>query len=328
MNRGVPSLIHNIWSIAKGTIENMKNVFILANSFSSRTFLYQIDYLLNLNIREIYLLDENHDCSEIYNINTKVRLVPSQKMDEYIRISDIVLILQDEYIPQSTIDHIKLLITKKNALIIIDNPWLADTPINNTLEKNINYNTLPVVLQIVFGRYTQHYCTEILMNKILTEEGVPFIQKFSVETSTLIEQLARYGILNENILRTKHNDSYSVIVKTVYVNKYKTLSNDADFFKFMKMLAPSYILMNISSNFLINNNVKDIFIHKYAKPINVMIKSPYLETELTKSQCGTYCAELDVDDNDVFSPISKKLSTYLKDDILANLSMPEDVTII
>ncbi len=308
----------------------MKNIFIISNSFSTRTILYHIDYLLNFSIGKIYILQENHDYLEAHNISNKVVLVSSEDIDKYIYTSDVVLILQDKYMPRKTIDHIKLLVTEKNKLIIVDNPWSVNNPAENKLNKGIRYDTNPVILQIVFGEYTQHYCTEILLNKILSNEDVPFIQDFSIETLSLIEQLSQYGIINKKIIQSKQSNlnNYSVVVKSLHVNQYREMSKDKKFIEIMGVLSPSYIIMNISLNCIINDSMKNMFIHKYNKPIDIIVKSPYVEIDLTHSKCSTYCASLDVDLNKTYSPTSSYFEKQLQVDLFAKISLPKDIVII
>lgn len=308
----------------------MKNIFVLSNSFSTRTILYQIDYLLNFKIGKIYILQENHDYMEVHNISNKVELVSSEDIDKYIYISDVVLILQDKFMSPKTIDRIKLSVTEKNKLIIVANPWFVNNPAENKLNEGIRYDSNPIILQIVFGEYTQHYCTEILLNKILSNEEVPFIQEFSIETLSLIEQLSQYGIINKKIIQSKlcNRNNYSVIVKSLYVNQFRVLSKDKKFIEMMELLSPSYIIMNISSNCIINDSIKDMFVHKYNKPISLIVKSPYVETDLTHSKCGTYCAAFDMDIDKTYSPTSSYLEKQLQVDLFAKIALPKDIVII
>ena len=137
-------------------------------------------------------------------------------------------------------------------------------------------------------------------------------------------------MLIKKIIQSEHldNNNYSVVVKSLYINEYRDFIKNENFINALRALAPSYIVMNISSNCLINDNLKDIFIYKYDQPISVMVKSPYLETDLTKSKCGTYCVKLDEDTNEAFSPTSHNLENFLAVDLLAKISFPADIIII
>lgn len=308
----------------------MKNIFILSNSFSARTISYQIDYLFNFEIGKVYILKENHEYSEICSINNKIELVSSEDFDKYIYMSDIVLILQDKYIPQKIIEHIKLLVSENTKVVIIDNPWSEDHCVINKPSAEVKYDTVPVVLQVVFGEYTQHYCTEILLNKILSNNNVPFVQLFSSETLSLIEQLLKYDLINKGMIKSmqRETEDYSVVIKSLYVNEYIELSKDEKFFEIMRKISPNYIMINLSSNCVNDENLKNIFVYKHNKPIDVIVKSPYIEIDLTKSKCSTYCGTLDVDSDKRYTPTSSALEKELQIDLFAKISLPNDIVVI
>ena len=52
----------------------MSSVFIFSSALSARTIIYDINYLLNTEIKEIILLKENHRATENFNMCGNIKV--------------------------------------------------------------------------------------------------------------------------------------------------------------------------------------------------------------------------------------------------------------
>lgn len=309
----------------------MKNIFILSNSFTERTILYHLDYIFDFSINHVFILKENHDITEEFDSNN-IKVIISDDINECVLNSDIIFILKNDNIPKKTIKIVETLVKNlKKEIICIANPWYEDIADENILNENIKYNNVPVILQIFVGQFTQNYCTEILLNKILSNKNVKFIQEFSKETESLIKQLKIYNILNNNILKCKESKSeeYNVVVKSLHINNIYDLQKDKKLFEIISYLAPNYVIINTHFNFNIDEKIYDLFIYKYNINLNTIIKSQYLLDQ--QNERATYCNK-DIyfrkSHKNIYSINSKNLEKNLVLDLFSKIALPKDVFII
>ena len=79
----------------------MANIFIFSNAFLTRTFIYKIGYLLNINIDKIILLKENHSLEERFQFVDQIKVETYANIDFCVSCSDCVIIINDKYLQKN-----------------------------------------------------------------------------------------------------------------------------------------------------------------------------------------------------------------------------------
>ncbi len=244
----------------------MKDIFIFSDAFTARNLSYEIEYLCNININNIYLPYENHNRNERFNSGSNVKVCICDSLDECINNSDIIIVANPT---------MNLQTYNNKETIFITNPWVCDSTGEieySTNAKSINFNK-PLIAIVSIGKYTDQYCIEILVNKILHENNAKIMQFFSPETHSVINDFARAGILNTNLYPCMPKD-YDVLVSS-----YKPINGTVELLKIVNNIMPDILIICVDG-IVCNTKEIDSFL-KILPKSTIIIKSSYISYEVS-----------------------------------------------
>ena len=132
-----------------------------------------------------------------------------------------------------------------------------------------------MILSISVGEFSQQYCIEMLLNKILSKEGVDYLQKFSNSTNHLIAQLSKYGILRNdiNLQLNKQLGNEQVIVHAISIEDLSDPNIETNFFK---NITPDFIIVSCMADYTNCDELYNYLWYKFGLKIDMLVVSPYL----------------------------------------------------
>lgn len=285
----------------------MINIALLTNSITDRTLIFNLSYVLNEPINNIFLLAENHNFNEVFYNHENIYIC--NNIDEAINSSDIVVTINKKCAD---------LFPKSKNVLFIQNPWIKNRFVVPEIESiKQSSNGKPIIAILSIGKFTDHYYIEILVNKILSENGANTLQFFSKETMCILSELSKFKVLNHNLLNTK--EDADVIVVSIDGTKYH---NDAEFICALSQLSPDILFLCIDRTFKKVTDIENIT--RIVREISLTIQSPYIAYETgTGIQYPVYCG---YDENKLFINSSDSiLNLYLYKQIIKNLYLPNDI---
>ena len=301
----------------------MARIFIFSNSYAAKTILLELDYLLNIEIDEIFLLKENHDEKEHYTCNNaKIKIHKS--VDTCISFCDTIILIKDSNMPEKSIDYLLSESKRLNKnCFVVQNPWEKEF-IFSTNEKsyeNFDFKKYPVILNISLGSNTQQFFIELMMNRLFVENKINFRQVYSAETSDFLHQINNFGLLNNNIFEQLNmiDNQYNIIIISLNIGNLYNMKKYVDIVKF---ISPDFITiqsdLNLNEYDYVNNMVK----YGYFSKLDLLIKSHYY---LLQNKFNIYCDKKI--DNDFFIQDieSDNFDKKLYNAILAKIALPEYV---
>ena len=287
----------------------MENIGLLTNSITARMLMYQIDYVLNIPVKNIYVLSENHNKSEIFPTSgAKVTICDSY--DEFIQKSELIITSNK----QETLAHID-----SRKLLFIDSPWngYENHSMNGCLTKKLNYSNAPVVFILSIGDFTDQYHIEILVNKIVASKTKRIAQIFTPETKALLDSIAKSKNINPNLVNACNNNDGDVIIISA-----NNISNDLELIQIIKEISPDYFILCVDYSFNGLNEV-ELFFSNICKT-NIVVQSPYITNKLLEGkQWSVYC---NVEKSNVFhNTLEKDFENYLELHIMQKIFMPNSI---
>ena len=290
----------------------MENIGLLTNSITARMLMYQIDYVLNIPVKNIYVLSENHNKSEIFPTSgAKVTICDSY--DEFIQKSELIITSNK----QETLAHID-----NRKLLFIDSPWngYENHSMNGCLTKKLNYSNAPVVFILSIGDFTDQYHIEILVNKIVASKTKRIAQIFTPETKALLDSIAKSKNINPNLVNACNNNDGDVIIISA-----NNISNDLELIQIIKEISPDYFILCVDYSFNGLNEV-ELFFSNICKT-NIVVQSPYITNKLLEGkQWSVYC---NVEKSNVFhNTLEKDFENYLELHIMQKIFMPNSISFV
>lgn len=290
----------------------MYNIGLLTNSVTDRMLMYQIDYVLNIPVKNIYVLSENHNKSEIFPTSgAKVTICDSY--DEFIQKSELIITSNK----QETLAHID-----NRKLLFIDSPWngYENHSMNGCLTKKLNYSNAPVVFILSIGDFTDQYHIEILVNKIVASKTKRIAQIFTPETKALLDSIAKSKNINPNLVNACNNNDGDVIIISA-----NNISNDLELIQIIKEISPDYFILCVDYSFNGLNEV-ELFFSNICKT-NIVVQSPYITNKLLEGkQWSVYC---NVEKSNVFhNTLEKDFENYLELHIMQKIFMPNSISFV
>lgn len=315
-------------------MENIK-LFLYANSYAARTILYHADYLFNFFVSEVYLLAENHTNKEHFHRGNfhrgnNIHISFCDRIEDAITNADIIIALVDENIPNNKVTRVvefSSQIGKK--CLVINNPWSNSTIKNkNTIStKNdvAEYCKKPVILLLSTGKFAELFFTELILNRILFEENICFVQECSPNTKYLIDQLAPLGVVQKSILQSLENSSSqaSIIIKAI---SFDELSNEL----YVDSIKPDYIVMTCLSDYMYSSQLSNLFACKYGRKIDLVTYLPYIVFEKYENNfLPIYCNRpIQRQDNCEIDIYNEHIDRIVKESVLAKIAIPNGVRFI
>ena len=289
-----------------------KNIFLFSNAFTARTLTFQMEYVFNIPINTIFLMAENHHKDETFFVGENSHVCICNTFDECINRSDMIIVAKDQIVPH--------FIDKKDCLII-DSPWKSKNDYKTDIHAipKLDYLTKPVIVILSMGNYTDQYCIEILVNKILSEKNAKVMQFFSPETKTILSALSQSEYLNPNLCDVQNND-YDIIVLSI-----KGITNDSQLFRILKDVSPDVLILCVNYSFSKTIEIEHYF--KYICNIGAIVKSPYISYEVVEGK--TYPVFCGFEKSNFFkNSLDKNLEHDLRTSILQRVYLPDSIYIL
>ena len=246
-----------------------KNIFLIANSYWERCLLYNIEDILNCQIDQIFLPYENHCCQENFH-HQKIKLVCHHDFISYLKKSDIVVIINTHHEQNCKLTQFKKLSSDLDKTVIFVD-FTEESPVKCDMIRKTKADTF-VVLQINISKYSQHYCTEIFLNKFFRDKNIDFFQRFSLNTNAVLNKT------KVNSASERAENPVDVIIEYMNVKTPKDVFFNQTVITNIQNLHPDYIILYTDLSFDMSyESINDFFVIKYGIPINVIIKSPHIE---------------------------------------------------
>jgi len=303
----------------------MPKIFIFSNSFAARTVLFGLDSLFNIKIDEVLLLKENHNQKENFLFNTNIKINLYESINDCICHCDFILMIKDNNTPEKSINYIlcKSKELDKRCYEVI-NPWKNELSSNtsNIAHENTDFKKYPVILNISLGTISQHYCVEILLNKIFTKNNIGFKQFYSKETEFFLLQLDRYGILSDNFSRQIKFSKYQYNIIIYSINIGESIYNIKKHIDILRHISPDFTILQTDIKFNEYENSKNIIKYGCLSQLDILIKSHY---KTVNDVLTVYCNKSIEQDSFIQDIESISLENKLSFDIFSKIAFPEGI---
>ena len=176
----------------------MNNFFILANNYISKTLSYGLNYLLHTKIDNLYLLDETNNRTDIFLCAGKDYSVNIADFDTCFESADTILVCYDDYFTE---DRFRQLTSKMK----INNKKIYELSLHTLISANTNIrksmDSLATIMLFNYGKLSQAYISEVLINRFFHNQGVKFQQNLLSESYSWLKQLQnKYNAINESVI--------------------------------------------------------------------------------------------------------------------------------
>lgn len=299
----------------------MATVFIYSNSYIARTFVYNIQYLIKFQVNKIFLLKENHSENEKWNIsNCDVELCNT--LNECIIGADYVFIVNDGSLPSKIINKLYILCEeyRKHCISI----KYIKPSINFLFDDLLacNKNT-PLIAHVHVGEFSQGFSGEVLLNKILTNRKVKYLQLFTRETFSLLSELKDNNILNEKIVTEIKNKDFDVIVCSLHISSDIELYMES--IRLLSKLNPDFTIVQINNNFPSIDTICNLLKYRTGNTVDMIIKSHYSCLQNGKSQYLFYSETIESVSTNTLDIESNDLEEDIDFGIFSKISLPENI---
>lgn len=269
------------WGMVKCFMSN--SVFIIADSIVVSEMVFSINYLLNINFSQIYLLGENAR-EDRFSPNANSKIIISNNVDYCIEKCNYIIIVRSSSFPQKSINRIsKKVSASKTAkkLFVLDD--FDETPSTNYFDKistivDVYHNT-PVVLCLASGYHAQQIRTELILHEIFRGNGVSFCQFYSCRTFRLIQQLMAYGLLNSSLnaldstICSEQKIIYNLFI--VSIDFDDNINNLRDYSAFLNIIKPDFIILQTGDEYDQCNAWDNAVSFLCGSEIDMKVKSSY-----------------------------------------------------
>lgn len=262
----------------------MSKVFILSDFYSTQLISRCLDYISNINVSEIILLEENHKNNSTVWGKLPIRFSIVHTIEDCVFKSDVVLILNNIGVSRDSINYTKLLTAKYNKLLFeIQTPdFIMEAILKN--KSSDFYRKLPPsnklkdctnILLINIG--TLSLCTnmEIMLREILTNYSANLFQFFSEHTLTILEQMETQSIIDEkHIAQCRELRPSDADISIITIDVGCDIQSIWEYSQYVKEISPDFVIVtaNIVNNSIeIRNYVK----YHFERSIDILSFSPF-----------------------------------------------------
>ncbi len=299
--------------------------FIFANAYTAKTLLMGINYLFSMQITSVLLLRENHHQDNFQN-NKAPNVVVYDNIYECVINCDMVLVLEDDFIPQKSIDQIRALATSHNKRFLkIQNPFTTfNSKTQQFCKARLNYAQRPVVFCLSISPASQYLYIELLLNNIFKRRKIAIRQIFSDEAYSFLNQIKSTGYLHNYIatsLSPNTSDNYEVIVETLNIYMPSLLNN---YLEHIRNIHPDFTILLSDEKLNEYSLIKDVMKYGAATNLDLTITSNYLFTY--GNQRILYFNKSNGLEVDCTNIESKDLGEEIMRRIIFKIAMPDSIT--
>lgn len=296
-----------------------RSIFILSNSIIENEILYNINYLLNIEISTVYLLIENHGVVKPFAFDCNFEIILSDDLDYCIDSCDMIILIKSEGFPEKSVEYIKFKssLLKKKLYLLNTLDFVQDRiSIDNLL-----YASTPVVLHISDAIHSQHFCLEVLLNKIFNKNNVSIKQVYSQYTHNILNQLKNENLLNNNL--SYHFDDNSLCsgkCDLILLSQSVDKSNLIEDLYSLKHTKPDYVIYQTGFEFSSYENINNIAKYLWGSKIDLIVKSRYYRID---EDLIIHIDNINSEKGLFYDLESPNLMRELEFDILSKLTFPE-----
>ena len=298
----------------------MADIFVFSNSYVTKTILLSLDYLFAFKVGRVILLKENHS-HDVFSNNLKVDLYNT--IEECVANCDTIIIVEDEHIPDRSIDLITSISSSKKVIRI--NNSIGSLYENKKQSASVNsiiqfpYDKHPVILCLSLSPISQQIYIELLLNHLFNDENIAFCQVFSRETETFLQELKLTGQLNKQLEHTLSQSTINAGDIILYSLNIRNISFINEYLEYIRYLKPDYTMVLVDAKFDKYLFAKRVIEYGVFSSLDITIKSHYaLYDKRNVFYCEDICAY-----NDEFVDIeTNSLGPILMDNIATKLAFP------
>lgn len=297
----------------------MLSLFVFGNTYDVYNTIKDIKFSFDkiLPINTINILRENYARSLE---QTYLGVNIYDNIDLCIEISDVILIIQNEKIPQKSIDHIMGRANfERKQTILINSPFSMVSQVEKLNNVALDYRRCPVILNLAIGTASHCQHIEFLLNKMFNELKIPIFQKYSSIASDLLNQFKGHNI---NLLVDNCNTDYEVIVISKVYNDVVSFSNDLHMFR---NCYSDVVIVEIENNFDNINYLKKIIKINLGKEVDFIIRSRHKVIDKMICCSGSCKDNYDNERKNIFDIESIELYEKLRKIIINKITFPEGI---
>lgn len=295
----------------------MKKVFFLVNTYTIKTILLCSNLIFNEEISEMIVLEENCVEGETFEISNQIPICIVHELEECIKHSDIIIIDTSSN-PKHTIKYAANKsgeLSKKCYLINL----YADA-FTNLIVANERYKSIPTVMLISLGLYSQEVYIELSLNKIFNKANINFDIEFSEQTNEFLKLIRAANCLNssitKNITKKTSIGAKELLIKCV---NFKDINELIDRCEIVKKISPDFIIVSTDSDLISVDYLKQFFCFACLSELDLIIESHY---HTAASTYTVYCNQMISSEEKLIDIESESMYFELSHKIFEKLSYP------
>lgn len=299
----------------------MNNLLIIGDGFSSKTYIVELEYLLNEKFDSIYLLRETNRCDDIF-IGCTCPINVVNDIDTGLSNCHTVFVMCSVRFTEDMFEkHLRShnLYDKRVYKINIANT--TECQCNNS-SAILHHNSTPTILVLNSSSHTQSHVIELSLNKYFVEEGLNLFQKFSENSFRILHQLKQESLLNPVVCNTLCDSKHTnLAIKAIDLFDNYTYTDIAN-------INPVYtILVTEAAIPQTVDNIYNTFYARYGLTLNAIVKSQFVSVKLWntrtdllyKGNMAIYFAHENT------SPSHTAVLSALLDDLVSSISLPDNI---
>lgn len=302
----------------------MNNIFIISDAHTEHMASLSLPFYKNFideYIDSIVLLEENHTTQEIKKLcdTFPVTLTKSIR-DTY---SKYTLILGDYAFFKRVAKNLNT-----SVCLLNPNPWMYNaTSLSLSQNEKDIISSKPVVLILTFSNCSAIVNIELALNKVFTKNAI-LAQKYFLPTTTdFIELIRENNSLEEDVFIDQDTVS-EIVIKSVYLNQETTQKVPrSQIVAFIEQISPSYTILCLDGDKKNNQLHLDWYKNLFWKKPDMIIDSAYYEYLIGGRQKVKVFSVEQLNSSILYKKCDE-FTQYLLEDILAKLSLPDNIHIL
>lgn len=260
----------------------MKNkILFIGSSYTINTIVDSLDILLDFSFDNVVFLKENIQLDELYRFKVPFKTIFCDTIDEAMEIIDIVIIVKDSICQQT--EKIKKNAIKKNKEIFILDTTKRISECSDNSICDFSTSLIPKVLIISLGQFTQHYKTEMSLNKELRKINIDFYQFFSEYTQTMIEAFYKSGITSHSLtyFNSLEPKQSKLLIQTISTANIDNLFDSTESsYNLKRIIKPDFVILCVNGRFVDVKEIRRLFKYKFGFTIDEIVMSDYVPLKI------------------------------------------------
>ena len=304
----------------------MSKVFIIANNYTAKLIVSNLEYILNDSITEIYLLAENHFPNDTYPFSS-AKITLCKNIHEGIANSDVIIMAKTKHFTLNiTRDVRKIAFGSNKTIIEFDDPWLEESICTkNNRTESLEDICVPLILVLSTSKLSQVYCLVILIRRILLGHGLRVKQIYTENTDLFIREMSRYDILNKSFINNS-DENFNAYIVSLNSNILEYSHDGFDEAYFINRVNPDYVIL--SSDVNVDKHSMDVFKYRCGFCPNILISSQYGYSMVGDAEPVIYQEQKRRKNKGATYICDRDLYKKIENELLSKITLPDDVTLI